>query len=48
MGDMKNVYKMLHPKREGRRPLGRCRWKDNIKLNLKEIGCVDVDSSVSG
>jgi hypothetical protein len=30
---------------KGRRPLGRsiCRWKDNIKMYLKEIGCEDVD-----
>jgi hypothetical protein len=30
---------------EGRRPLGRPRrrWKDNIKMDLKEIGFGDVD-----
>jgi hypothetical protein len=31
--------------REGRRPLGRprCRWEDNIKMDLREIGFGDVD-----
>jgi hypothetical protein len=30
---------------EGKIPLGRPgrKWKDNIKLNLKEIGCEFVD-----
>ena len=28
-------------KHEGKRPLGRprCRWEDNIKVNLQEVGC---------
>jgi hypothetical protein len=32
-------------KPEGRRPLGtpRCRWVDNIKMNLVEIGWGDLD-----
>ena len=32
-------------KPEGRRPLGRprCRWADNIRLNLQEVGCVYMD-----
>jgi hypothetical protein len=35
---------------EGRRPLGRprCRWEDNIKMDLREIGFGDVDSLGSG
>jgi len=30
---------------EGKRPLGRsrCRWEDNIKLELQELGCGDMD-----
>jgi hypothetical protein len=26
---------------EGKRPLGRprCRWEDNIKMDLQEVGC---------
>jgi hypothetical protein len=32
-------------KPEGRRPLGRprCRWLDNIRINLVEVGWGDVD-----
>jgi hypothetical protein len=32
-------------KPEGRRPLGRqrCRWVDNIKMNLREIGWNDMN-----
>jgi hypothetical protein len=32
-------------KPEGKRPLGRprYRWVDNIKINLREIGCNGVD-----
>jgi hypothetical protein len=34
-------------KHQGKRPLKRPtnKWKDNIKMYLKETGCVDVDSS---
>jgi hypothetical protein len=32
-------------KPEGKRPLGRPRhrWEDNIKMNLQEVGCGDMD-----
>ena len=32
-------------KPEGKRPLGRpsCRWEDNIKMNLQEVGCGGMD-----
>jgi hypothetical protein len=32
-------------KPEGKRPLGRprCRWVDNIKIDLREIGCSCMD-----
>jgi hypothetical protein len=35
----------LMGKSEGKRPLGRprCRWEDNIKMNLQEVVCRDVD-----
>jgi hypothetical protein len=35
----KNAYRILVGKPEGRRPLGRprCRWEDNIRMDLKEI-----------
>jgi hypothetical protein len=34
------AYRILVGKPEGRRPLGRfrCRWEDNIKINLREMG----------
>jgi hypothetical protein len=40
MGKMRNAYKILVGKPEGRRPLGRPRssWKDNVRVDLKEIG----------
>jgi hypothetical protein len=48
---MRNTYKILVEKPEGKRPLGRPRrrWEDNIKMNLREIrfGC-GLDSSGSG
>jgi hypothetical protein len=28
---------------EGKRPIGRPRWEDNIKMDLREIGFRDVD-----
>ena len=30
---------------EGKRPLGRprCRWEDNIKMDLQEVGCGGMD-----
>jgi hypothetical protein len=42
MGEKRNVYRLLVGKPEGRRPLGRprCRWRDNIKMDLLEIGVV--------
>ena len=32
-------------KPEGKRPLGRprCRWKNNIKMDLREVGCGGMD-----
>jgi hypothetical protein len=39
------VYRVLVGKLEGRRPLGRhrCRWEDNIKMDLQEVGCGNMD-----
>jgi hypothetical protein len=39
MGEKRNVYRLLKGKPEGKRPLGRprCRWIDNIKMDLLEI-----------
>jgi hypothetical protein len=39
-GEMRNAYKSLVGKIEGKRPLGRPRrrWEDNIKIRIREIG----------
>jgi hypothetical protein len=39
------VYKICVGKPERKRPLGKPgrRWKDNIKIDLREIGLKDVD-----
>jgi hypothetical protein len=40
MGEMRNAYRLLVGKPEGRRPLGRprCWWLDNIRMDLVEVG----------
>ena len=45
MGEGRGVYRVLVGKPEGKRPLGRPRrrWKDNIKLDLREVGCGGMD-----
>jgi hypothetical protein len=45
MGERRVVYGILVGKPEGKRPLGRptCRWEDNIKPNLQEVGCGGMD-----
>jgi hypothetical protein len=45
MGEVRGAYSVLVRRPEGRRPLGRPRrrWKDNIKMDLREIGFGDVD-----
>jgi hypothetical protein len=39
MGETRSAYMILVGKPEGKRPLGRlrCRWVDNIKMDLSEI-----------
>jgi hypothetical protein len=39
------VYRVLVGKSEGKRPLvrPRCRWEDNIKMDLQEVGCGGID-----
>jgi hypothetical protein len=39
------AYRALVGKPEGRRPLGRPRrrWEDNIKMDLREVGCGSTD-----
>ena len=45
MGEERGVYRVLVGKPEGKRPLGRprCRWVDNIQMDLQELGCGYVD-----
>jgi len=40
MGERRGVYRVLVGKPEGKRPLGRprCKWKDNIKMDVQEVG----------
>jgi hypothetical protein len=44
---MRNAYRILVGKPLGKRPIGRprCRWVDNIKINLREIGWDGMDWS---
>jgi hypothetical protein len=44
-GEGKGVYKVLVGKPEGRRPLERPRhrWEDNIRMDLRKVGCGCVD-----
>jgi hypothetical protein len=43
-GEKRNAYRLLVGKPEGKRPLGRsrCRWVDNIRMDLGEVGWGDV------
>jgi hypothetical protein len=45
MGENRNACRILMGKPEGKRSLGRprCRWVDNIKMDLREIGLDGVD-----
>jgi hypothetical protein len=45
MGEMRNAYKIVVGKPEGKGPLRiyRHEWEDNIRMDLEEIGREDVD-----
>jgi hypothetical protein len=45
MGESRDVYRVLVGKPYGMRPLGRPwhRREDNIKMDLKEVGCEGID-----
>ena len=45
VGERRGVYKLLVWKPDGKKQLGRSshRIEDNIKMNLQEVGFVDVD-----
>ena len=40
MGEGRGVHRVLIGKLEGKRPQGRprCRWEDNIKIDLQKVG----------
>jgi hypothetical protein len=43
--ERRRIYRVLVRKLEGKRPPGRsrCRWEDNIKMDLQEMGCGGMD-----
>jgi hypothetical protein len=45
MGERRNAYRLLVGKPEGKIPPGkpRCRWIDNIKMDILEIGVSVMD-----
>jgi hypothetical protein len=45
MWEKRNACRILVGKPEGKRPLGRqrCKWVDNIKMDLREMGWNGVD-----
>jgi hypothetical protein len=45
MGEKRGAYRILVGRPEGRQPLGRprCRWEDNIKMALQEVGWVGLN-----
>jgi hypothetical protein len=45
IGEIRNIYRLLVGKSEGKRPLERPtrRWVDNIRMDLVGVGWGDVD-----
>jgi hypothetical protein len=45
MGEGRGIQRVLVGKPEGKRLLGRprCRWEDNLKMDLQEVGCGGMD-----
>jgi hypothetical protein len=45
MGKRRGVYRVFMGKPEGKRPLGRtrCKWEDNIQMDLQEVGCEGME-----
>ena len=43
--ERRGAYRILVGKPEGNRPLGipKRSWEDNIKMDLQEVGCEDMD-----
>jgi hypothetical protein len=45
MGVGREVYRVFVGKPEGKKPFGtsRHRWEDEIRMDLREVGCVGVE-----
>jgi hypothetical protein len=43
MGDRRGAHRVLVGRPEGKRPLGRGRWDDNIKMDLQGLGWWSID-----
>jgi hypothetical protein len=45
IGVRRSIHMVLVGKPEGKKPLGRprFRWEDDIKMDLQEVGCVSMD-----
>jgi hypothetical protein len=45
IGDGRHTYRVLVGRPEGKRPLGgcRCRWGDNLKMDLQDVGWGGMD-----
>jgi len=45
LGERRGLYRVLVGKPEGKRPLGRprCRWEDNIEMDLQEVVCAGME-----
>jgi hypothetical protein len=45
LGERRDVYRVLVGKPGGKRPLERtrCRWENNIKMDLQKVGCGDIN-----
>ena len=49
-GERRDVYSVLVGQYEGKRPLGRtrCRWENNIKMDIHEVGCMGYGMDRAG
>jgi hypothetical protein len=43
MGERRGVYTVMVGNLREKRPFGRPRWEDNIKMELQEVGCGVMD-----
>jgi hypothetical protein len=45
VGERRGIYRVLVKNPEGKSTLGRhrCRWENNIKIDLQEVGCGGMD-----